>query len=449
MKKLISIAISALFMSNISIANAENSLFQDIQAKVEAKKKTQGENTVEKINDNSGLTNTATKVAQTNTTITNPLSINNKPTNNTLSKDILEIKKSNDNNQEVKINSNNSTIVKPTLNSGLASTVSPDIADIKPEIKKNEIPTMPEMKKEVDSVNQLGEVVKESKHEVKKEITVPKKLTKKPIKKAKAVKKPIVKSNDVKKEINKNEIDLPKTKASDDEYLMNQSKYILAQNVDLDFKDLNSKITVSLKDSKGNIIPENQFKNNTIKLLTLSSDLKTIATQENEINVENNEYEFKKEINTCAAYFIQYELKSSAEPNNLVKYIDSTGKWTNNFDSKCNTENVNLDNGTDVDYSLDNNLSGLILSSDKLNYNQPIKFNVVYSKFGRNRYPKNLTVFALKTDFSEIKLINPKQIGNAVSGATYETYLNKGNYILGYTFTEGRKEIYLQTINVE
>lgn len=391
MKKVISIAVSTLLLSNISFAdttNADNGLLQSIQQKIDTKKSNLGSN----VQANSGLSG-----------------FNKTPVSNAIE-----------------------------INKELTKTVEP----VTPSLKSNnEIPKV-EVNKEVKEVNK--ELTKPNDSIVKKEEFCE---PKKPIVK-KIVKKPIKKQVKVVKKQVKNEFEFSKTQNYIPVDFSSKQNFISKEQVKLNIQDNLNVLDVTISDDNGQVIPKEQFNKSFIRVVQVSQNFNTITHQENEMNFSTTTSLFKKNLENCGAIFVQYELKSSTSPISLVKYVDKNGLLSNNIDNSC-VSKLPKDLPTNLNYSASNNLSSLFFKNYKLVANQPIDFSILFLKNGLSRTPKDLFVYILKQDFSDLNVIEPKSFGNAVNGVSFEHTLAKGNYILGYSFNEGATETYFKNLNVE
>lgn len=402
MKKVISIAVSTLLLGNVSFAdttNTDNGLLQSIQQKIEAKKSNLGSN----IQTNSGLSGFNKN--------------NTKEKSNDIDKSVAQVAPlSNDSSAKVEV--------------------------VKTEVKKVEtttrVETLPNLNNTPVEIKKVETTVKSS--EVCEPVKPVKKIVKKPVVK-KAVNKPVAKTV-------KNDFDMVKTQNYTPVDFSQKSQWISDSQVKLSVFDNLSHIDVSISDTNGQVIPKEQFNKSFIRVVQVSHDFKTVNHQENEMNFKSNSYEFHKEVQHCGAIFVQYHLKGSAIATNLVKYVNKQGQLADTVDSSCKIKNPE-ELPTSLNYSVSNNMSGLFFKEAKLLSSRPVAFNIVYSKEGITRTPKDLFVYALKSDFSDLKVIEPKSYGNVVSGVIFENTLEKGNYVLGYSFNEGKVENYFKNIQVQ
>lgn len=380
MKKVISIAISTLLLSNVSLADitsADNGLLQSIQQKIDTKKSNLGSN----VQTNSGLSG--------------------------FNKDLVK-------------SVSNEPIASPSkLNTEISKV------EVKPVVSSTEL------KQSNNLVNKKEEICEPVKTTVKK-------IIKRPIKKAvKITPKPV-----------KNDFDLVKTQNYTPIDFSTNQKWILNNQIKLNIQDNLKVLEVSISDSNGKVIPKEQFNKSFIRVVQISQDFNKLNHQENEMNFSNTSFLFDKTLENCGAIFVQYHLKSSSTPTNLVKYVDQNGLLTNSIDSSCKSQ-LPQDLSTNLNYSVLNNMSGLFFKNDKLVATKPINFNILFLKNGLSRTPNDLFVYAVKQDFSDLNVLEPQSFGTAASGISYENTLEKGKYILGYSFNEGSTENYFKNINVE
>lgn len=403
MIKVISIAVSTLLLGNIAFAdttNTDNNLLQSIQQKIDTKKSNLGSN----VQVNSGLTG----INKT------PAKDTSKDTANTVKNGVVDqVSPSKVDKVEV-------------VNTGISST------DTKVQVK----PVPVEVKELIKPVETLSK---------KEEICEPVKPVVKKVFKKKIFKKAIVKASTAPI---KNDFELVKTKNYTPIDFSPKQKWILNSQVKLSIQDKGNNFEVSISDTNGQVIPPEQFTKSFVRVVQISQNFDTIVHQEDEMNFTGNPYSFNKEVKNCAAVFVQYHLNSSAVATNLVQYVDKNGSLSDHIDSSCKQENPE-DLPTNLNYSSINNISGLFFKNDKLLSTRPINFNIIFTKNGSTKTPNELFVYSVKPDFSDLRVIEPKTYGNASSGVIFETNLEKGSYILGYTFKEGKVENYFKNIHVD
>lgn len=411
MKKVISIAVSTLLLGNVALAettNTDNNLLQSIQQKIDAKKSGLGSN----VQTNSGLSGLSNKSAN---------------------KDINEIAKNvNSNTATSNVSANSTTPVTITSKSEIknkivAKPVETPVASVenKPEVK----PVMTNT-----SVNESNP----ENCEPPKPKIVHKKIVKKHVvKKAVPVKKVVLNNFDMVKTQNYTPIDFSE-----------KNKWIQNSQVKSSIKENGSHLEVSISDMNGHVIPKEQFNRDFIRVVQISQNFKTVNRQEDNMDFLNSSYIFNKEVRNCAAIFVQYHLKSSAVPTNLVKYVSKDGSLRDSIDSSCK-QNTPDDLPTNLNYSDSNNISALLFKNNKLVSSKPVSFNVVFSKDGVVRIPNDLFVYAVKSDLSDLSVLEPKNYGTNSSGIAFEQNLEKGHYVLGYSFKEGKTENYFKNINIE
>ena len=391
MKKVLSLAISALFISNLSMANTTNMLnsdsndsilMQTIKQKLDAKN-----------SGNSGLGSSV----QTSSGLSGIGSKPNKTTDNPVDK----------------------SADKPVVDSPVATSITSEPTNV--------------------VVNKPTSLSLQTNNEL---------CAPKPVKKIvhrKIMKKPVsaVKENpdfDMTKSKDYVPVDFSEP-AKFDNLLKTSQVKLTINGVD------DNKINVNISDLNGNIIPADQFNKNSLQVIQIAENFEKLSNQNQVMNFKESSYLFNQEIKKCGVVFVQYQLKSSAEPTNLVKYINHDGEWTNQLDSECK---VSLPNNlaNSLDYYDENDLSGLFFNSQKIIAGKPILFHLIYNKLGITKIPNNLLVYAMKSDFSDLKVINLKSVGNAVTGTNFETILENGNYIFGYSFNEGKPNNYYRNVNV-
>lgn len=400
MKKVISIAVSSLLLSNISFAQTatgDNSLLQSIQQKIEAKKSGLGSN----VQTSSGLSGLGNK---------------------TPNKDMSEIAKS----VNVMPPANETTITKTTE----TQTVTKENSQIN-SVKK---PTLKATETRLSSDNNAVNINNKEFCE-----PVKRKVYKKPIKRV--VKKTVVKKKVV------NNFEMVKTQNYTPTDFSQKNNWLLSSQVNTTIKDSASHIEVSISDKQGQVIPKEQFNKDFIRVVQFANNFKNVTHEEESMNFNHTSYMFNKVESICSTIFVQYHLKSSAVPTTLVKYISQQGLLRDNIDSSC-SQTLPEDLATNVNYSASNNISGLILKDNKLVSSKPVSFNIIFSKDGVIKIPEELFVYAVKKDFSDLTVLEPKNYGHAASGVLFENNLEKGQYILGYSFKEGKKENYFKNITV-
>lgn len=406
MKKVISIAVSSLLLSNISFAQTatgDNSLLQSIQQKIEAKKSGLGSN----VQTNSGLSGLGNK---------------------TPNKDMSEIAKS----VNVIPPVNETTITKTTE----TQTVTKENSQINSGKKTILKTTEPRLNSDNNAVNNNAVNINNSKEFCE---PVKRKVYKKPIKRV--VKKTVVKKKVV------NNFEMVKTQNYTPTDFSQKNNWLLSSQVNTTIKDSASHIEVSISDKQGQVIPKEQFNKDFIRVVQFANNFKNVTHEEESMNFNNTSYMFNKVESICSTIFVQYHLKSSAVPTTLVKYISQQGLLLDNIDSSC-SQTLPEDLATNVNYSASNNISGLILKDNKLVSSKPVSFNIIFSKDGIIKVPEQLFVYAVKKDFSDLTVLEPKNYGHAASGVLFENNLEKGQYILGYSFKEGKKENYFKNITV-
>lgn len=397
MKKVLSIAISSLLVGNFAYAETSNeNLLVTIQKKIEAKKSGLGSD----VQTSSGL-------ASINKSKPSP--VDNKDSNSLSSVKPVDTVKNDVKVQDVK------TVVQNDVSLPVVNSVSS-----KTNIEKTSI----------SSVNPTQEICEPVKP--------------KPVKKVvKKVVKPKVSKAPV-----KNDFEMYKTKNYTPlDFSEKKNNWMTNQQVKLSISGDDKNINVIISDFNDKAIPAEQLNNNQLRVVQVPHNFSSIFNQTQTLNT-NTHYSFNKNVNSCSAVFVQYQLKSNSNPINLVKYLDKSGNWSNSLDSNCEVK-IPKDSSTNIDYSSNNNLSGLFLDKTKLVANKAFNFNIIFNKFGVNKVPNDLFVYVISSDLSDFKVINPKYYGNAVSGTYFETFLDKGNYILGYTFNEGNVENYFQNINIQ
>lgn len=428
MKKVISIAVSSLLLSNISFAqtaNADNSILQSIQQKIDAKKSGLGSH----VQTNSGLSGLSNKSSTKDMSeIAKSVNVAPDTTQTTMTKTTETVIKEDN-------KSSGKTVIKNTDNKVHTTTISPvDVKEVK-EIKEvKEVKSQSNVSfdnttvKELPKKNEICEPVKHTIH-------------KKPVQKA-VIKKTVIKKTVV------NNFDMVKTQNYTPVDFSQKNKWILNSQVNASIKDNASHIEVTLSDKNGQVIPKEQFNKDFIRVVQISNNFKSINHQEENMNFVDTSYMFNKSENNCSAIFVQYHLKSSAIPTTLVKYISNEGALRDNIDSSC-PQAIPEDISTNVNYSVSNNISGLIFKDNKLISSKPVSFNIIFSKDGVTKIPNDLFVYAIKNDFSDLTVFEPKNYGHASSGIAFEQNLAKGQYVLGYSFKEGKKEDYFKNINVQ
>lgn len=410
MRKVISIAVSTLLLGNVALAettNTDNNLLQSIQQKIDAKKSGLGSN----VQTNSGLSGLSNKSAN---------------------KDINEIAKNvNSNTASSNVSANSTTPVTITPKSEINKIVAKPV-----EISAGPI----ENKSEVKPV-----IVNTSINASNPENCEP---TKPKIIHKKIVKKHVVKKTVPVKKVEPNNFDMVKTQNYNPIDFSEKNKWIQNSQVKSSIKENGSHLEVNISDMNGHVIPKEQFNRDFIRVVQISQNFKTINRQEDNMDFLNSSYIFNKEVRNCAAIFVQYHLKSSSVPTNLVKYVSKDGSLSDSIDSSCK-QNTPNDLPTNLNYSDSNNISALLFKNNKLVSSKPVSFNVVFSKDGVVRIPNDLFVYAVKSDLSDLSVLEPKNYGNNSSGISFEQNLEKGHYVLGYSFKEGKTENYFKNINVE
>lgn len=408
MKKVISIAVSTLLLGNVALAettNTDNNLLQSIQQKIDAKKSGLGSN----VQTNSGLSGLSNKSAN---------------------KDINEIAKN------VNANTVTSTV---GANSATPVSITPK-SELNNKTVAKHVETPVENKPEVKTVmvNNSVNATNPENCEPPKPKVVHKKI----------VKKHVVKKAIPVKKVEPNNFDMVKTQNYTPIDFSEKNKWIQNTQVKSSIKENGSHLEVSISDTNGNVIPKEQFNKDFIRVVQIPQNFNTVNRQEDTMDFLNSSYIFNKEVRNCAAIFVQYHLKSSAVPTTLVKYISKDGSLRDSIDSACK-QNTPTDLPTNLNYSDSNNISALLFKNSKLVSSKPVSFNVVFSKDGVVRIPNDLFVFAVKSDLSDLSVLEPKNYGTTASGIAFEQNLEKGHYVLGYSFKEGKTENYFKNINVE
>lgn len=415
MIKVISIAVSTLLLGNIALAdttNTDTTLLQSIQQNSDTKKSNLGAN-VQAKSGLSGLNK-------------NSVRDNSKPLENLNSSEVVQVNSSKMDSVNIKANTPvNTPDVKLEVKSDVKSNVNVD-------------------KKLVTNVNKDSNKTSEKPNKLN-EVCEPVKPTVKKVFKKKVLHKPTTKLSNVPV---KNDFELSKTQNYTPIDFSNKQRFILNTQVKLSLQERGNNFEVSISDNNDQVIPKEQFNKSFLRVVQISQNFETITHQENELNFVNTTYNFNKDVKNCAAVFVQYHLNSSAIATNLVKYLDKNGSLTDHIDSSCKQDNPE-DLATNINYSVSNNVSGLFFKNNKLLSTRPVNFNIVFSKEGSTRTPNDLFVYTVKSDFSDLRVIEPKTYGNAASGVIFETNLEKGKYILGYTFKENKTEGYLKNIHVE
>lgn len=419
MKKVISIAVSSLLLGNISFAQtatADNSLLQSIQQKIDAKKSGLGSH----VQTNSGLSGLSNKSSSKDMSeIAKSVNVIPDTVKTTVTKTTETVVK-----EDNKVESNKK-IIKNSDNKPQTTNVS--VVELKPNHDLSSA-NMSTNNVTVASKNEICEPVKPKVH-------------KKPIKKT-FVKKTVVKKTVV------DNFDMVKTQNYTPVDFSQKNKFILNNQVNASIKENGSHIEVTISDKLGHVIPKEQFNKDFIRVVQISNNFKNVNHQEENMNFSDVSYLFNKVENNCSAIFVQYHLKSSAVPTTLVKYVFHEGTLRDSMDSSC-PQSIPEDISTNVNYSVSNNISGLIFKDNKLVATKPVSFNIIFSKDGVTKVPSDLFVYAVKNDFSDLTVFEPKNYGHASSGVLFEQNLEKGHYILGYSFKEGKKEDYFKNINVE
>lgn len=399
MKKVISIAISTLFISNFALAETktiDNNLLQSIQQKIDAKKSGLGAD----IQTNSGLSGLSNK---------------------SINKDMNEIAKN--------VNVSNNT--SATVNESIGSNHKMDIMITKPYLteKKSEINNVDNVKKNY--------IHKDNGDYPKKKI-IHKRL----------IKKNIVKKIIPNKIVEENSIEMVKTQSYIPNDFSEKNQWIKSNQIKSSIKNNGSHLEISISDINGKIIPKEQFNKDFIRVVQLSQDFKIVNNQENKMDFLNNSYIFNKEVDNCAAIFVQYHLKYSSIPTTFIKYLSNEGILSDSIDSSCK-QTIPNDLSTNINYSETNNISGILFKNNKFVSSKPVTFNIVFSRQGIVKIPNNLFVYAVKFDFSDLSVLEVKNYGHNSNGVLFEQMLEKGNYVLGYSFNEGETENYFKNINVQ
>lgn len=247
----------------------------------------------------------------------------------------------------------------------------------------------------------------------------------------------------------KNDFEMYKTKNYTPlDFSEKKNNWMTNQQVKISISGEKNDINVNISDLNDKAISSEQLNNLNLRVVQVPQDFSGIYNQIKLLDSNSINYSFDKKIDSCGAVFVQYQLKSNSTPVNLVKYLDSNGNWTNKLDSSCEVK-LPKDSATNVEYSSNNNLSGIFFDKDKFIANKAFNFNIIFNKFGVNKTPTDLFVYAINNDLSDFKVIGVKSYGNAVTGTYFETFLDKGSYVLGYTFNEGKTENYFKNINVQ
>lgn len=377
MKKVLSIAVSSILLSNLSFAQTDNNVLKNTQPQVETNRSGLGSD----VQGNNGLGSSNA-----------PLSIKD------------------------------STTMERKVQTETTKLTSTEIVPV--EVKK-----IGKSEKNMENCEPVHKPVKKVKKYVAK----------------KKVVKPII----VKKSISvSNNYEMRKTQNYVPTDFTNKQKWISSSDVQLSILNKPNQLDISISDTNGQVIPKEQFKNSNLRIVQFSSDLKITNNQTKEMNFQGLPYSFDKKVETCGTVFVQYQLKNAPMPTSLVKHIDSNGLLQDNLDSTCE-KNAPKDLPTNLNYSVNNNISGLFFKNHKLLSSRPVAFNIVFSKDGVTRNATDLFVYAVKPDFSDLVVFEPKSYGTAASGTYFENNLNKGDYILGYSFKEGKFESYLKNIQVQ
>lgn len=413
MKKILSVAIATLLAGNVALGdNIQNSLLESIQQKIDNKKSNLGSN----IQTNSGLAG-----FQKNNKDKDSILLNNDITKKDIS--IVE-----------NITSETKLIKK---------TDSAPLHQEKIQEKQEKVKQTQDVNKNMTPVTKQDDISKEEFCDplLKKSTALASKPVIKKFKKV--VKKPIVKKHLVKVPT-KNNIEMG------NQYYQspNVIQTITPDKVKLSLLDNDSHFELFISDIDGQVIPKEQFSQSFLRFIQVTQDFNIISHEEKEINILNKSYVFNKEVKKCSAIFIQYSLKNNINEHTFVKYINQNGILSDHIDTSCMQKSPE-DLPTNLNYSQNNNISGLFFKNNKLLSSQPVVFHIIFTKDGITRTPNDLFVYAIKQDLSDFSVLKPLSYGNGVNGILFEKKFMKGNYLLGYSFKEGKFENYLKNIHVD